>query len=76
MCDVVELVAAQVRQRRPPPRDLEASRAEQQRVQPRDRVVLGRTVRTEIVEPASRLLVERRLLSAEIGCTIDSTVRR
>jgi hypothetical protein len=44
-CDVFELVAAQMRQRRAAPGDFKAGGAQEQRVQSCDRVFAGRTFR-------------------------------
>ena len=56
--DVVELVAAQVGQPRSTPADLEARRAEQEPVQPREGLVLDQAVRAQRAQPLARLLVE------------------
>ena len=66
MRDVVELVAAQVRQRRPPARDLEAGGAQEQRVQARDRVVPGRAVGAQVAQPLVGLLVAASASSTSV----------
>src|SRR4051812_31863697 len=48
--DVLELLAAYVRERRPPPRELEARGPEQQRVQAADRILALRPARAQGVE--------------------------
>ena len=47
-----------MRQRRTPTRDLEARRAEEQRMQPRDRLVSSLTLGAEGAQPLARLRIE------------------
>jgi hypothetical protein len=58
--DVVEVVAAQVRQHRAAAGALEPRGAQEQGVQARDGFVLRPTFRSEVAQPHTRLVVEQR----------------
>jgi hypothetical protein len=57
--EVLAVAAAKMRHCNPPPRDLEARRAQQQLVQARNGVVAGVARRRERVDPPSGLVVQR-----------------
>ena len=57
--DVVERLAAQVRQHRPAAGDLEPGGAQQERVQPRDRLVANGPVGAQRAQPFARVVVEQ-----------------
>jgi len=58
--DVVEVVAAQVRERRATAGALEPRRAQEQGMQASDRLILRPAFRAQVAQPSARLVVEER----------------